>query len=91
MKEPIFLGIAAEFEISNSLLFYGRSMVPNDNGKFLRESNDVVDIRGSTEEFYGLLRTMEKKGCDQSLISYLKKARDMGAAWVFFKPTEDQV
>lgn len=90
MKEPIFFGMAAEYNIPNSILFHDQSMILNGNGKYLRDVNDVIDIRGTTEEFYSLLKDMQSNECDQNLITYLKKARDMGAAWIFFKPFEEK-
>jgi len=84
MNEPTFLGLAVEFEFPVELQYCEHSTTLNSNGKFLKDKNNKIDIRGTLEDFHKLIKLMVLKDCDQELIRYLKKGRDMGAAWVLF-------
>lgn len=41
----------------------------------------VVDIAGSTEEFFKLVKSMDEACCSQKFISTIKYARDIGTRW----------
>lgn len=49
----------------------------------------IFDTGGTTEMFMANIKFHALQGCPQNVISYLKYARDVGAAWTIFKRTKN--
>lgn len=84
MKESNWVGLAVEFEVDYDFLYHRGE----GNLGYLQTAQYCIDIRGTLEEFYAMIKEAENQSCGQELISLLKKGRDMGAAWVHFKEGE---
>jgi hypothetical protein len=61
------------------------SFMESHSGYLHRDAKEFIfHVGGPTEFFLIGLGIQSKLGCPQELISYLKHARDVGAAWALF-------